>query len=525
MAKSKLEKITPVPPKVEEVKSDFITIASHQLRTPIAAIRWSLDTLLNNGVGKISDRQREIVAAAYQNNRFLAKAVNDLLRASRIEAKSFNLVLEKVDLSEMISSIIKRCQSFAKAYNCLVSFTPAKNLPPVYTDPLQIKPLIEGLVDNAIRYTKPQGQAGKIIIDLKPEGNYLVLAIADSGIGIPAQQQRQVFSRFFRGENAMKSQTEGLGLDLYIAKKIIEQSGGKINFSSVENKGTTFYLYLPLKPPAKKTPAAAAKPPTAEKGVASELEKILQNEREFVAITVHELKAPLGMTKWSLETLQKGTVGKLNSEQLELISQVYRGNERLLVLVRDLLDLAKLQEGKFDIAPQAIDLKTIVDDAVTAFRAQAEKKKIKLQLPSLRGRWPQVIGDAIRVSQVITNLVSNAIKYTPDSGQVIIEAKVVSAPELKKINQQTTTADIVHSHNKKGYFILSVQDTGIGISQADQKKLFTRFFRSRNVMKAKEGTGLGLYITKTIVDLHQGDIWFTSQLGKGSTFYFSLPIA
>ena len=525
MAKSKLEKITPVPPKVEEVKSDFITIASHQLRTPIAAIRWSLDTLLNNGAGKISDRQKEIIAAAYQNNRFLAKAVNDLLRTSRLEAKGFNLVPEKVNLAELVKAIIKRTKSFAKAYNCSVTFSVEKELPPAYVDPLQLKPVIEGLVDNAIRYTKPSGQPGKVIIDLKATANYLVLNITDSGIGIPVKQQRLVFSRFFRGENAMKFQTEGLGLDLYIAKKIIEQSGGKINFTSVEGKGTTFYLYLPLNPPAKNNPGPKSTVSQPAENQTNTIQKTLQNEREFVAITVHELKAPLGMTKWSLETLQKENVGKLNKDQLELISQIYRGNERLLVLVRDLLDLAKLQEGKFDIEPQAIDLKTIIDDAVTAFRSQAERKKIKLQLPSLKGRWPKIIGDPIRVAQVITNLVSNAIKYTPDSGEVTIETRAVSPSELKNISKKTATADISHSHNKKGYFIISVQDTGIGISEADQKKLFTRFFRSRNVMQAKEGTGLGLYITRTIVDLHQGDIWFTSQLGKGSTFYFSLPVA
>ncbi|MBN1779384.1 MAG: HAMP domain-containing histidine kinase [Candidatus Buchananbacteria bacterium] len=500
----------------QDVKGDFITIASHQLRTPIAGIRWSLDTLLNNRAGKITDKQRDIILGAYQNNRFLARAVSDLLRASRVEDEHFVLAPEKVDLVKMINEVVRHTRDFARAYNCEISLKIEDNLPLVYFDPLQLKPIFEGLVDNAVRYSQVEGQAGEVEISLKRIDGNVVFSVSDRGVGIPKDEQALIFTRFFRARNAMKAQTEGLGLDLYIAKKVIEKSGGKINFTSLENKGTTFFVYLPIEPVKEEI-----KPTDKAKNV----EKTLQKEREFVSITVHELKAPLGMAKWSLEMLKNGKVGKLNNDQTELVNQVYRGNERLLVLVRDLLDLAKLQEGKFDVEPKPFDLKTVVDDAITAFRAQAEKKKIIIDLPSLKGSWPGVSGDQNRVSQVVTNLISNAIKYTPEGGHVVVEVKQMSGDELKVIGQEISTANINNTDNKNGYLVISVKDTGIGISEEDQKKLFTRFFRSKNVMQSKaEGTGLGLYITKTIVELHKGDIWFTSAVGKGSTFYFSLPI-
>jgi len=497
----------------EDVKSDFITIASHQLRTPISAIRWSLDTLLSGRTGELSDKQREVVNEAYQNNKFMVKVVNDLLRVSRFEEKGISLLPQPTNLTKIFEELIKIHQDLAQASNCQIIIQ-AEKIPKAYIDPLQIKPVIHGLIDNAIRYSKGKG---KIQIILKPVKNYILVKIQDNGIGIPQAQQTQVFTKFFRGSNAMKAQTEGLGLDLYLAKNVIELSGGKIEFTSHEDKGTTFNLYFP----------------TSKKQVESRLkiaqedpQNILKKEREFVSITVHELKAPLGITKWSLEMLKSQKSGPLTNDQLSLIDQIYRGNERLLVLVRDLLNLAKLQEGKFEIEPRLIQFEEVVSDVVNGFTVEAQKKTIKLEWQKSKQALPKILADPSRVAQVVTNLVSNAIKYTPKNGQVIISLQLVSASGLKKIGNNSKTININFSDNKKGYLVLAVRDTGIGISEEDQNKMFTKFFRSKKVLKSEaEGTGLGLYITKSIVNLHKGDILFESKLGKGSIFYFSLPIA
>ena len=505
-------------PATSDIKSDFITIASHQLRTPIAGIRWSLDTLLDGKADKLSTKQYELVTAAYASNNFLVKAVNDLLRAARLEERGVSLTPRPTDLKALVTDVIKRNRTFIAANNCAVTLQLPPRVPKAYVDPLHVKPIIEGIIDNAIKYSRGDG---RIKVSLRTAGNrYLVIAISDRGIGIPADQQRSVFSRFFRGRNAMKTQTEGLGLDLYIAKRVIEASGGKITFRSAERNGSTFYLSLPLqKPVAGGSPPAA--PPVARAVATGDA---LKQEQEFVNITVHELKAPLGATKWSLEMLKNQTVGPLNRQQFELIDHVYRGNERLLMLVKDLLDLAKLHSGRFDVSPKPISIEPIIRDVVTSFQPEAAKKEITLTV-SLPASLPRVGIDSIRIAQAITNIVSNAMKYTPARGTITVTVERRTGRALAAQNRRIPTAPLAHTNNQHGYLVVSVTDTGIGISKAEQQKLFTRFFRGKGVLKSNtEGTGLGLYITKTIVELHGGDIWFTSRPGGGSAFFVSLPV-
>ena len=416
--------------RLEDIKSDFITIASHQLRTPISGIRWSLDTLLSGRAGELSGKQKDVIQEAYQNNKFMVKVVNDLLRVSRLEEKGVDLVIKPTNLTKIIQETIKKFQDFALANNCDINFSIEPTLPKVYVDPLQIRPVIEALIDNAIRYTKSKG---KIKISLQKFRNFLVFKIQDNGIGIPTDQHDLVFSKFFRARNAMKIQTEGLGLDLYIVKKIVEAHGGKIKFKSREKVGTTFYVYLPII----LTRVSKAEQDDRKKDDESTADDILKKEREFVSVTVHELKAPLGITKWSLEMLKGQKAGQLNNDQVELINQIYRGNERLLTLVRDLLDLAKLQEGKFDVKPQAVQLETIINDVVPGFQVEAKRKNINLTVSNFKKPLPKISGDPNRIAQVITNLVSNAVKYTPNKGKVTIGVKQIESAALKKIGEQT----------------------------------------------------------------------------------------
>jgi len=498
---------------LDEVKTDFITIASHQLRTPISAIRWSLDTLLSGKLGVLSDAQHTVVDQAYASNQFMVKVVNDLLRVSRFEEKGMKLYPEYVNVLTLIREVIRRNRSFARANNCEVILSAAARLPKAYIDQIQMSPVFNALIDNAIRYSRTKG---RVIIGLRPVKEYLLVTIKDNGIGIPLREQHLAYTKFFRGHNAIRAQAGGLGLDLYIAKKILELSGGQISFKSRENVGTTFNVRLPLQ---KKQFEDGQVTTPAESG------DFLKKEREFVAITVHELKAPLGIAKWGLEILQGQEIGKLNSDQLELIERIYRGNERLLVLVRDLLNLAKLQEGKFEIESEVLSLDKVVNDVLTGFVTEIKRKEIWLGWQKNQPRLPRVKGDPNRLAQVITNLISNAIKYTPAQGKIVINLAKVSGARLYQINKKLATSSLRHFDEKKGYLVFSVSDSGIGISPQDQRKMFTRFFRSQKVLNSEtEGTGLGLYITKSIVDLHGGDIWFTSRLGRGSVFNFSLPI-
>jgi len=217
--------------------------------------------------------------------------------------------------------------------------------------------------------------------------------------------------------------------------------------------------------------------------------------------------------------------GRLNKNQLELIDQIYHGNERLLVLVRDLLNLAKLQEGQFEVNIKPLNLDPVLAEVVSSFNSSIKVKKINLKIFKQIKPLPLVLADESRIAQVLTNLLSNAIKYTPAGGKIDIQVSQKSGNELKPIFQKLNYGKIYHTKNNKGYLVFCVADTGVGISVQDQQKLFTRFFRSKKILASQvEGTGLGLYISKSIINLHQGDIWFTSEFGQGSNFYFSLPL-
>ena len=502
---------------LEDIKSDFITVASHQLRTPISAIRWSLDTLLSEKPGQLNVKQIGIIQEAYQSNKFMVKIVNDLLRVARFEEKGITLNPQKYNLAIFLKKILKKHEDLSRAMNTSIELKILTKDTKAYFDALNMEMVLDSIIDNAISYGKGKGA---VEITIEKTNHHLLLKIKDNGIGIPKDQQHLVFSKFFRAENAMKTQTEGLGLELYLAKKIIEGLGGKIDFTSKEGQGTTFNIYLPT---AKQDFDGVISIYGEKK---AEPENILKKEREFVSITVHELKAPLGISKWSLEMLKSQKPGKLNETQLELIDQVYHGNERLLVLVRDLLNLSKLQEGKFEISLKNIQFEDVISEIVTGFKIQAEKKGQKLVFKKSTKKLPLVLADAARVGQVATNLISNAIKYTPEKGSVTVAINFKTGKQLQRISDVLSTANLEFTSNSKGYLVLAVHDTGIGISDKDKSKMFSKFFRSKKVLDSEtEGTGLGLYITKSIVNLHKGDIWFTSELGKGSTFYFSLPIA
>ncbi len=496
-----------------DITNDFITIASHQLRTPITAVRWVLDIVLSGKLGELNEKQRHAIKLAYHNNLFLGRLVNDILRFSRLEDRGLALLPKTVDVKSLTKKIIEKYQQYAFASNCRINFKSAASVKKAYIDPIYFRGIIDSLINNAIAYSRLKGDVN---ISLKQVKDFLILEIKDSGIGIPVDQQSLIFTKFFRAKNAMKTQAGGLGLNLYVAKKVCEASGGKIEFQSKLNVGTTFTLYLPTN-----------KSQVSDLLISREESpnELLRKEREFVNITIHELKAPLGVSKWSLEMLMGDKSGNLNKTQLDLLERIYHGNERLLVLVRDLLNLAKLQEGKFSMNPKHFEAVGLMDEIVAGFVVQAKSKKIKMNWVKPKAKFKLNGSDPDRVAQVITNLLSNSIKYTPEGGSVHIGLKKVGPNEIKKISQGLEVAKIVNTKNQQGYLVFSFKDTGIGISPEDQKKLFSRFFRSSKVLESKtEGTGLGLFITKSIVSLHKGDIWFESTPGVGSTFYFSLPI-
>lgn len=230
--------------EANRMKSEFVSVVSHQLRSPLSNLKWVVEFLMSGRVKDVSKKQMEYFKILKENTTRMAELVQDLLIVSRIEQKKFPLKKQSFAMANLAKEALKATEIFARASNVEVKFEIKDNLPEVFGDPSQLKLVIENLLDNAIRYIKGRGKV-KVLLEKRDKNIYF--EVQDNGVGIPKEDQRYIFQRFFRSANVMRHQTEGSGLGLYITKSIVEKSGGKIGFESQENKGSTFWFTIPIK--------------------------------------------------------------------------------------------------------------------------------------------------------------------------------------------------------------------------------------------------------------------------------------
>ena len=230
--------------EANRMKSEFVSIVSHQLRSPLSNLKWTLDLLLSERVDLDDKKELEYLKILEENTQRMGNLISDLLTVSRIEQGRFTPRKESISLDELINKVIEEAKVFSKAVNAEIIFKPGENLPKIFGDPSQIKMVITNLLDNAVRYTRNRG---KIDIGLSQKGKNLYFEIKDNGVGIPQEDSKYIFQKFFRSQNVLKEQTNGSGLGLYIAKSIIDKAGGKIGFKSQQGSGSTFWFILPLK--------------------------------------------------------------------------------------------------------------------------------------------------------------------------------------------------------------------------------------------------------------------------------------
>ncbi len=231
---------------IDEMKSEFISIAAHQLRSPLSAIKWSLETVLSEDLGKLNKRQEEIITAAYQSNERMIELVNDLLNISRIEQGRFGYKFKEENIIKVIKKVIEESEQLTKNKNIKVHFEESEGDFMTEIDEEKIELALQNLVENAIKYTLDGGKVEiKIKEDERKKG--IVLEIKDTGVGIPEKEEEKLFTKFFRASNVKKMDTVGTGLGLFIVKNIIDQHKGKIEIKSKLGKGTLVSIFLPKK--------------------------------------------------------------------------------------------------------------------------------------------------------------------------------------------------------------------------------------------------------------------------------------
>lgn len=261
----------------------------------------------------------------------------------------------------------------------------------------------------------------------------------------------------------------------------------------------------------------------SEKGKTEKLNQELQvanrYKTEFLATMSHELRTPLNSIVGYSELLQDGIYGQLNEKQLDRLEKIHRNGKALLDLITDILDMTKIEAGRLELTTSVFGLRGIVDEVVTLLKPECDAKGLALETQLPEDLF-HLIGDQQRIHQILANLVSNAIKFTPQ-GKVSIEGCNVT---IRNGISSTFQLPLIGWLRDGDWVIFSVHDTGIGIASEDQGRVFDAFWQvDRSSTREFAGTGMGLAITRKLVELHEGTIWIKSALGQGSTFFVALP--
>jgi len=231
-------------------------------------------------------------------------------------------------------------------------------------------------------------------------------------------------------------------------------------------------------------------------------QEIAQAKTDFVSTVAHELRTPMTSIKGYTDLLLKGAAGPINDEQVRFLDIVKSNVSRMADLVADLLDISRIEAGRASLEPKPLDLGGVLAEVRDSVIETVHARDLSFSLDAAPG-LPRVVADRSRLIQILNNLVSNAYRYTPPGGEIRVSARRVS--------------NMVQ---------IDVQDTGIGIAPQDQERIFERFYRANHPMVNRQaGTGLGLPIVRSLVELHGGRLWLNSELEKGSVFSFTLLVA
>ena len=234
--------------ELDRAKSHFVSVAAHQLRTPLSAVKWTFDMLLSGDFGPLTKEQKDAIKRGRDVNKGTIRLVADLLDVARVESGRFPYSFDTVDIGKIIKEVVGINKVYAKERKVDIIVSRVKGgrakIPPAKADETALRMVLQNLLLNAINYTLP---GGKIELVYKKEGKFIEVRVKDTGVGISKREMGRLFAKFFRGDKVVQMQTSGTGLGLFIAKSIITAHNGEIGVESEEGKGSTFWFRIPIK--------------------------------------------------------------------------------------------------------------------------------------------------------------------------------------------------------------------------------------------------------------------------------------
>lgn len=230
--------------RLDEAKDEFVSMASHQLRTPLTSVKGYISMVLEGDAGDITAMQTKLLEEAFTSSERMVHLINDFLNVSRLQTGKFMVDRRKLDLAKLVTEEVDSLQTTSKARNLVLSYRPPSKFPVLYLDEGKLRQVIMNFIDNAFYYSP---EFSTVTVSLRTEGGDAVMTVKDSGMGVPAAEQKNLFTKFFRATNARRQRPDGTGVGLFLAKKVIDAHGGSIIFESTEGKGSTFGFRLPIK--------------------------------------------------------------------------------------------------------------------------------------------------------------------------------------------------------------------------------------------------------------------------------------
>lgn len=225
-------------------KDEFMSIASHQLRTPLTSIKGYISMILDGDLGKVSPAQQKVLKEAFESSERMVSLIGDFLNVSRLQTGKFVIDHVETNLEELVINEVENLKQAAKSRQLTLRIKrPKEKLPMLYIDEIKVRQVVMNFIDNALYYTSEEGM---VTVDISQRNGYAEVRVTDTGIGVPSDEQEQLFTKFFRATNAHKRRPDGTGVGLFLAKKVIDGHGGVIIFESKENKGSTFGFRLPI---------------------------------------------------------------------------------------------------------------------------------------------------------------------------------------------------------------------------------------------------------------------------------------